>query len=159
MMKAGFLNAGSPTPSVVGEVQPSRRYRFLKKRTPAADISPPSVPTRVTPSLPSPVNTVGASETVNEAREEALPPPSPPHARPLSFVRMRTATPKPDEPRVMSVEVPMTAAVPDNPREATDSEMAPNPVQERERVPEPPLAASDAAPSRDEPRVSTGHAV
>ncbi|KAH9031542.1 hypothetical protein EDB85DRAFT_2146120 [Lactarius pseudohatsudake] len=153
---ASFSNspsdAGSPTPSVVGEAQPSRRYQFLKKRTPAADIPPPSVPT-------PPVNTVGASATVNEAREEALPLPSPPHARPLSFVRMRMATPKPDELRVMSVEVPMTAAVPDNPREATDSEMAPNPVQERERVPEPPLAASDAAPSRDEPRVSTGHAV
>ncbi|KAH9015219.1 hypothetical protein EDB85DRAFT_2156849 [Lactarius pseudohatsudake] len=145
-------DTGSPTPSVVGEAQPSRRYRFLKKRTPAPDMPPPPVPP-----LLSPVKTVGAPATVNEARD-ALPPP-PPHARPLSFLPMRTATPKPDEPRVMSVEVPTTAAVPDDLREATGSEMAPNPVEERERVPEPPLAASDAAPSRDEPRVTTGHAV
>ncbi|KAH9010743.1 hypothetical protein EDB84DRAFT_1570228 [Lactarius hengduanensis] len=149
-------DTGSPMPSVVGEAQPSRRYRFLKKRTPAPDMPPPPVPP-----LLSPVKTVGAPATVNEA-QDALPPP-PPHARPLSFLPMRTATPKPDEPRVMSVEVPTTAAVPDDSREATGSEMAPNPVEERERVPEPPPGESrgiidpDTASVPDSSQPSAGH--
>ncbi|KAH9017738.1 hypothetical protein EDB84DRAFT_1566709 [Lactarius hengduanensis] len=159
-------DTGSPTPSVV-EAQPSRRYRFLKKRTPAPDMPPPPVPPLLSPVVrPIYVSLIDSYNSTENCRcpgnskrgADALPPP-PPHARPLSFLPMRTATPKPDEPRVMSVEVPTTAAVPDDSREATGSEMAPNPVEERERVPEPPLAASDAAPSRDEPRVTTGHAV
>ncbi|KAH9162548.1 hypothetical protein EDB89DRAFT_2079570 [Lactarius sanguifluus] len=44
---------GQPTPSVTGEVQPSRQYRFLKKCTPAPDMPPPLVP-MPPPSLPEP---------------------------------------------------------------------------------------------------------
>ncbi|KAH8980213.1 hypothetical protein EDB86DRAFT_3088092 [Lactarius hatsudake] len=95
--------SGQPTPSVTEEVQP-RRYRFLKKRTPAPDMPPPPVPMPPLSALPAPPSTVSAPAAVSTAHIEVIPPQPPDDAR-STFLH------KPSSP--------------ERSREATDAEMTP----------------------------------
>ncbi|KAH9041870.1 hypothetical protein EDB83DRAFT_2318160 [Lactarius deliciosus] len=56
------IDLRQPTPSAIGGgEQPSSRYHFLQRHTTAHQMPLPPVPMRASPSLPSPVDTVGVS--------------------------------------------------------------------------------------------------
>ncbi|KAH9031435.1 hypothetical protein EDB83DRAFT_2652468 [Lactarius deliciosus] len=113
------------------------------RRPPAAhQIPPPPVPMRASPSLPSPVDTVGVStpSIASAAGDVALHPPLPLEARRTAFLRRLRATPRLDEP----AQTPNVAAVPTESRGATSSEMAS--ASGEERVPDTSLTDFEAAP-------------
>ncbi|KAI9433455.1 hypothetical protein H4582DRAFT_2082093 [Lactarius indigo] len=136
------IDLGQPTPSAIGEVQSSPRYRFLQQRNSAHEMPPPPVPMHTSPSQPSPVNTVGvlASSSASEAGNEALSSPPPPQARHTAFLRRLRATPQLEEPTHMS----NVASVPARQQDASESGIAP--MSNQEQVPNTPLADREAAP-------------
>ncbi|KAI9430521.1 hypothetical protein H4582DRAFT_2063684 [Lactarius indigo] len=80
------------TPSSTVEAQPSTRYHFLKKRSPATAVPPATIETSVAPSLPSPVNILDMSATILvESTESDLSPPTH-HARHTAFLHRRKVT-------------------------------------------------------------------
>ncbi|KAH9028071.1 hypothetical protein EDB83DRAFT_2526430 [Lactarius deliciosus] len=113
------------------------------RRPPAAhQMPPPPVPMHASPSLPSPVDTVGVSapSIASAAGDVALHPPLPLEARRTAFLRRLRATPRLDEP----AQTPNVAAVPTESRGATSSEMAS--ASGEERVPDTSLTDFEAAP-------------
>ncbi|KAI9434830.1 hypothetical protein H4582DRAFT_2059946 [Lactarius indigo] len=139
------IDLGQPTPSAIGEVQSSPRYRFLQQCNSAHEMPPPPVPMHASPSQASPVNTVGvlASSSASEAGNEALPSPPPPQARRTAFLRRLRATPQLEEPAHM----PNVASVPAGQQDASESGIAP--MSDQEQVPNTPLADREAAPVRE----------
>ncbi|KAI9431759.1 hypothetical protein H4582DRAFT_2062366 [Lactarius indigo] len=83
---------GQATPSSTVEAQPSTRYHFLKKRSPATAVPPATIETSVAPSLPSPVNTTDVSATILVEPTESDPSPPTHHARRTTFLHRRKAT-------------------------------------------------------------------
>ncbi|KAH9010657.1 hypothetical protein EDB83DRAFT_2530615 [Lactarius deliciosus] len=103
---------------------------------------PPPVPMCASPSLPSPVDTVGVSapSIASAAGNVALHPPLPLEARRMAFLHRLRATPQLDEP----AQMPNVAAVPTESRGATSSEMAS--ASGEERVLDTSLTDFEAAP-------------
>ncbi|KAH9014267.1 hypothetical protein EDB85DRAFT_1899300 [Lactarius pseudohatsudake] len=115
------VDLGQPTTSAIEGVQPSPQYGVLRGHTPAREIPPPPVPMHASPSMPSPVDSVG---------NQALRPPPPSRVHRTAFLCRLRDTPQPEEP----AQTPNVAAVPTESRGTTDSEIAS--VSDEQRVPE-----------------------
>ncbi|KAH9011239.1 hypothetical protein EDB83DRAFT_2322232 [Lactarius deliciosus] len=126
------VGLGQPMPSSIEGVQPSPQNRFLEGHTSAREMPPPPVPMRASPSLPSPMGSVGtsASSTASGASTQALHPPPPSHVHRIAFLRRLRATTQPEEP----AQTPNVAAVPTELQGTTDSVMAS--ISDKQQVPE-----------------------